>query len=457
MAIAPFFGGFLFEGHSMTFLFKLKSSLPVFMGLCHLFAAHHAMGIDTQQTKSNSDTYEEVTLNIDPEVAVRGKAVWDANCSRCHDNNVPRAPHRFTLEQLVPETILGAMTVGPMQELAKHLTADEKIAVAEFVTRRKLDPMDAMQAGQWCEAPEMQFDFGATPQLHNWGFDAASTHYIGPELAKLTAEELPSLEVDWVFAYPTATRARSQPAIAGGAIFVGSHKGIVYSFDLETGCARWKYQARSEVRNAIVIEPWTPGDKTAAPKLFFGDITGNQYALNAVTGELVWTRRMDDHPGAQLTAASALIGDTLYVPISSLEEGSAISPSYPCCSFRGAIVAMDPATGEEHWRTHFIPPAKPVGVNSAGTPIFGPAGVPVWAGLAFDGDLILVATGDDYTEPASTSSDSIIALDRATQGMWCGPIRLAMETFGTAPAKKLKNTIVPRTTGLTGITVQAPW
>jgi polyvinyl alcohol dehydrogenase (cytochrome) len=189
---------------------------------------------------------------------------------------------------------------------------------------------------------------------------------------------------------------------------------LVYAFDTETGCTRWQFQASSEVRNGLTLEPWDAAEESVDPLLFFGDLTGNQYAVSALTGELRWKKRIEDHSAATLTAAAELSGGVLYVPVSSLEEGAAIAAGYPCCSFRGSIVALDAKSGDEIWRRHFIPPAEQHGVNAAGTPQYGPSGVPIWAGMAMDADHLYIATGDDYSGEGSETSDAIIALDKAS-------------------------------------------
>ena len=68
------------------------------------------------------------------------------------------------------------------------------------------------------------------------------------------AADLPKLELKWAFAFPNAQRARSQPAIAYGAVYVGSQDGTVYALDEDTGCVRWTFRASAEVRTAIVVE-----------------------------------------------------------------------------------------------------------------------------------------------------------------------------------------------------------
>ena len=58
--------------------------------------------------------------------------------------------------------------------------------------------------------------------------------------------------------------------------------------DANTGCQHWTFNAVSEVRTGIAISNWDMDDPSPAPIAIFGDHVGNFYALNAITGELVW-------------------------------------------------------------------------------------------------------------------------------------------------------------------------
>ncbi len=378
-------------------------------GLCSLVLA---IATNADAGQANSDTYEEVYLNLDAETEKLGGALYGSHCASCHDGNVVRAPQRYILQQGSPETILTAMTDGPMREVAKGLSLEQKTAIAEYITLRKIDQRDVSLAGVACEAAKAGFDLDQPVVFEHWGLERGGSHFIPSSVASVRAEDLDTLVLDWAFAYPAANRARSQPAIGGGALFVGSQSGLVYAFDLETGCTRWQFKAAAEVRNAVTLEPWTKGDSEADPLLFFGDLSGNQYALSALTGELRWRKRMDDHGATTLTAAAELSEGVLYVAVSSLEEGAAIAPDYQCCTFRGSTVALDAHTGQELWRRHFIPEATRIGRNEAGTPFYGPSGVPIWAGMAMDAERLYVATGDDYSGEGSDTSDAIIALDK---------------------------------------------
>lgn len=362
----------------------------------------------------NSAAYQEVTLPLDPETRAIGGDLYAKHCAACHDGNMVRAPQRYVLENVSPSTLLAAMINGPMREVAAELSLEQKTAVAEYIAERKISGTNTADAGVACEGARNEFDLSQAPVFQSWGLDSAASHFMPPAIAHITNKNIASLELDWAFAYPDATRARSQPALGAGAIYVGSQSGLVYAFDMETGCTRWQFQASSEVRNGLTLESWDPATEPFDPLLFFGDLTGNQYAVEALTGELRWEKRIDDHSAATLTAAAELSDGVLYVPVSSLEEGAAIAAGYPCCSFRGAIVALDARSGDELWRRHFIPPAQRSGVNAAGTEQYGPSGVPIWAGMAMDADHLYIATGDDYSGEGSETSDAIVALDKVS-------------------------------------------
>ncbi|NIM70533.1 MAG: PQQ-binding-like beta-propeller repeat protein, partial [Xanthomonadales bacterium] len=113
------------------------------------------------------------------------------------------------------------------------------------------------------------------PAVNGWGFTFASTRFIPAEIAGLTAADVPRLKLKWAFAYPGATRARSQPMVAAGSVFVGSQHGRMYALDLETGCMRWSFAADAEVRSAVSVSDWTDG---ADARVFFGDFKANVYA-----------------------------------------------------------------------------------------------------------------------------------------------------------------------------------
>ena len=346
-----------------------------------------------------------------------GQEAYAAACASCHEGQVARAPHRTMLEIMSPHSVVRALTTGVMQQESMGLSTAERHAVAEYLTGRSLDASALAAVPQCPETTVDTFDASRPPFVRGWGFDPHNTRAIPDAVAGIGIADLNRLELRWAFAFPDAVRARSAPAVAAGRVFTGSHNGDVYALDMATGCVHWTFHAAAEVRTAIIIEDWDPTDAEADPKLFFGDLLGNVYGISARSGELRWRHRPDAHPNATITGSPSLHDGRLFVPVSSLEVVPAARSDYPCCTFRGSVVAYEAATGEPLWQTFTIE-QEPIAQepNRVGTPNFGPSGAPIWNSPAVDPKrgLIYAATGENYSSPATATSDAIFAFDMAT-------------------------------------------
>jgi polyvinyl alcohol dehydrogenase (cytochrome) len=166
------------------------------------------------------------------------------------------------------------------------------------------------------------------------------------------------------------------------------------------------------VRTAISVAPL--GKRHA---VIFGDQTGAVYAVEAESGELLWKKKVEEHEAALLTGAPTFFDGAVYVPVASWEETRSLNPEYPCCTFRGSVVALRLRDGFQIWKTYTITETpRQLGKTSVGTPRWGPSGAGVWGAPTVDParKLLYVATGDNYSPPATAGSDSVMALDLAT-------------------------------------------
>lgn len=350
-----------------------------------------------------------------------GEALFKANCAGCHEGGSPKAPPPYILRGMSPTNILAILEHGVMKDMAAALTSAERRQIAEYLTQTDLANYKAPPPPKVCGPEHARFDLTQPPPAVGWGYD--NRRFVPASVGGMTASDLPRLKLKWAFAFPDATQARSQPVVAMGAIFVGSHSGQVFALDLETGCVRWTYSAATEVRNTIVVERWPEGTLPAhSPRAFFGDILGNVYAIDAQTGKELWRVRADDHRAATITGGAALWEKTLYVPVSSLEVGSAENPDYACCTFRGSVVAIDTATGRKKWQAFTVQDEpKLVGKTKRGVDIYAPSGAPVWGAPTVDAKrgLLYFGSGENYTSPADTNSDAVFAVDlRTGQRRW---------------------------------------
>ena len=107
----------------------------------------------------------------------------------------------------------------------------------------------------------------------------------------------------------------------------------------------------------------------------------------------------------------------VYAPVSSGEEAFATNDAYPCCKFRGALVAVSADAGKILWTTYTTQTEpQPFKKNRTGVQMYGPAGGAIWSAPTIDGKrgLAYVATGNSYTDLPHEGSDAVIALELKT-------------------------------------------
>jgi polyvinyl alcohol dehydrogenase (cytochrome) len=334
-------------------------------------------------------------------------------CAGCHEHGGGHAPAVYILKIMTPASIYGALTTGAMRVQAKDLSDEDKKSVAEFLTGAGVRG-DSKLAPPPCEGAASRFDPDQPPAYSGWGLTPENTRYADAATAGLDSARLEKLHLKWALGFDGAVRVRSQPALAGGAIYLGTQDARVDALDRQSGCLRWQFQAAAEVRTGIVAAPWAAKDD-AGRLLYFGDIVGNVYAVDARSGALVWRDHTDPHPSTTLTAAPALYGSLLFMPVSSLEEGVA-GEKYDCCTFRGSIIAYDAATGRRVWQRLFVPVPKPRGKLATGARMYGPSGIAIWDTPSIDAKrgVLYVGTGDNYSSPPTSLSDSVVALELAS-------------------------------------------
>jgi polyvinyl alcohol dehydrogenase (cytochrome) len=347
-----------------------------------------------------------------------GEAVYSQRCATCHDAGAAaRAPSREAVAAMSVQQIVAALEPGGVMAVhGKDLSAAEKQAVASFLSRASggfsTDPAPGSCADATAPLPEIS----TLPMWNGWGNDVANTRFQDAKTAGLTGSEVPKLTLKWAFGFAGATSSSGQPTVAGGRVFVGNTNSMFYSLDLKTGCTYWTFKADSGVRTAPSVARVTVN---GSPRhvVMFGDLRANVYGLDAQTGAQLWKVKVDDHAMARITGAPTYHDGRLYVPVSSTEEVPGGNEKYPCCTFRGSVVALDAATGKQYWKSYMIPEEpKIVGKNAIGTPIWKPAGAAIWTSPTIDVSRgrVYVATGNAYTSPAAATSDAVVALDLAS-------------------------------------------
>lgn len=320
-------------------------------------------------------------------------ALFRSHCAACHRADSPtRAPLPEALGALSADAVLRSLESGSMRTQGAQLRPEQRAALAKHIGKGSADRV-VVQAG-FC-APDRAPR--TNPSWNGWGVDAANTRFQPLGLAGLDGASVPKLWLAWVFGFPGAIAAVSQPTVVGGAVYFGSMDGTIHAVDARTGCEYWRFKAEATVRSSISVG----AIKSARYALLFGDTRANVYAVDVPTGRLEWKVRVDDHPRARVTGAPKLHENRLYVPVSSDEEVPAGNAAYKCCTFRGSVVALDIETGGRIWKT----PTTESG-----------AGAAVWSSPTIDTErrTLYVGTGNGYVDPAPPTSDSVLAIHMDT-------------------------------------------
>ena len=344
-----------------------------------------------------------------------GWATFQTQCAGCHGIVTPigDAPLAWTIRTMTPERIVAALQGKTHQ--GRTLSDIQARRVGEFMGGRPLGSKDAGEAKAMpnqCAANPPMTDPAQSPGWNGWGNDLANTRFQPAAAARLTAADVPRLTLKWAFGFPHGETSNAQPTVVAGRVFAASDNGYLYSLDAKSGCVYWSYQQGSIVRNSPTVGA-VSGQGSARWAVFLGDGHAYVHAVDAQTGRQLWRVRVDEHPVARITAGVKYHDGRVYVPVSGSEEFSAGNIDYPCCTSRGAVVALDANTGKQIWKTYNVGEPKPWKKNPNGVQLYGPSAGGIWAAPTIDTvrGALYVGTGDAVTPPESPLTDAVVAMD----------------------------------------------
>jgi len=368
------------------------------------------------------------------DILSKGYKLYQQNCAGCHSGGVSEAPLKSALKRLTVNHIFSALDKGIMAGQAGHLTKDERALIASFLgVKPTVAKADSYYCGDVRDASRKMI----SANTKSWGFGLSNERMLRD--TNIGEENVGTMTLDWIFAFPNATRVRSQPTVVGSTIYIGSADASIKAIDLERGCVEWEFSVAAEVRSAISADLDDAGN---AAHLYFGDIDGNIYGFDIASQQLLWKREADPHPAATMTGSMVLHGDKVFVPVSSLEIVLAANPKYECCVFRGSIIAVDKNTGKTIWQTFTTEKPELQGLNTVGAKRYGPSGAPIWSSPTIDTKrgFLYVGTGENYSRPTSDTSDAIMAMSLETgEIQWINQVTLDDAWNGSCGRKKGAN------------------
>lgn len=282
------------------------------------------------------------------------------------------------------------------------------LALAAWLVSTGLIATCAVVARAACEPSIAPTDF-ATPYTTGWGIDRRNTRYQAH--SSLRSGNAGRLQLKWVYGLASET-PRSYPLVTGDTLFIGDAGRGLVALDRDSGCERWLYPHEGAISSAIV--PAKIGERAI---LLFNDRITGLHAVDARAGTLIWHATVDEEPVPWYSGTPLVAGDTVYLPVASLEVGLAANPFYGCCTTSGGLAAFDLATGRKRWYRPTIEAAAEVtGTHFGFVQKHGPSGAAVWGAPSHDEKRgrIYFGTGQNFSHPTTATSDAVFALDAKT-------------------------------------------
>jgi polyvinyl alcohol dehydrogenase (cytochrome) len=297
-----------------------------------------------------------------------------------------------------------------------------------------------------------------------WGGNLHNTHSAEAE-TKITKDNVSQLKPKWTF--DTIGNVSAIPMVKDGRVYIldngvpllpGWPGGKVRVLDTATGHEIWSKSIADYSLNLVHnLARTTP--VLADNLLIFGDGrtplsslldigTGGAtlYGVDKDTGALKWKTTLDPHPLAVVTQSPVVYNGRIYVGVSSQEEAAA-RLGYPCCTFRGSMLAVDAATGKILWRTYTQPDNFGQTGHYAGGAVWGSS-----PSIDEERHVVYIATGNNYAlpdnlqaclgkypgDPASQQTQCYDKLD-ADDNYAFSVLALDLDTGAIEWARKLQN------------------
>ncbi len=155
-------------------------------------------------------------------------------------------------------------------------------------------------------------------------------------LDQITPANVTRLQPVWSFATGVTNGHEAPPIVNNGVMFVSTPGNQVIAIDAKTGALLWRY-SRPLPEDVVLLHATSRGVALYGDKVFFAAGEAVLVALDAKTGEEVWTAKVAENKNGYYMSVAPLVADgKVMVGASGGEMG-----------IRGFVAAFDAETGKE--------------------------------------------------------------------------------------------------------------
>ncbi|TAM51727.1 MAG: PQQ-dependent dehydrogenase, methanol/ethanol family [Paraburkholderia sp.] len=184
----------------------------------------------------------------------------------------------------------------------------------------------------------------------NWASQAGdyANHRYSP-LKQINASNVKNMQVAWTMSTGVLRGHEGSPLVVGDTMYIHSpYPNKVIAVSLKDQTFKWMYQPQQDDQTVSVMccDTVNRGVAYGDGKIFLQQADTTLVALNANTGDVVWTAKNGDaKKGETNTNAPHVFGDKVLTGISGGEFG-----------VRGRIIAYDIKTGKPAWTAYSTGP-----------------------------------------------------------------------------------------------------
>ena len=167
-------------------------------------------------------------------------------------------------------------------------------------------------------------------------------------LKQITDENVDGLGLAWTFKYELDRVVEATPVVVDGVMYTTGAYSTVYALDAKTGAMLWSYDPKvwRGIQGRGCCDAANRGVAVWGNKVYVGVYDGRLEALDASTGELVWSVNtlIDKDRNYTISGAPRVVKGKVIIGNGGAEFG-----------VRGYITAYDAETGQQAWRFFTVP------------------------------------------------------------------------------------------------------
>jgi quinohemoprotein ethanol dehydrogenase len=213
----------------------------------------------------------------------------------------------------------------------------------------------------------------------DWAFPAQSYGEARHSpLTKINDKNVAELGIAWFADMPDARGHESTPVEVDGNLYVTGPWSKVFAFEAKSGKPLWQFDPEVDKARGVkaCCDVVNRGVAFWKGKLFLGTIDGRLIALDAKTGQEIWSAQtLDPKSNGTITGFPRVVKDLVIIGNGGAEFG-----------MRGYVTAYKADTGQQAWRFYTVPNPKGEPDNAASDKIFAEAANKTWSQTPAKGD-----------------------------------------------------------------------